>query len=45
MPVRLDVGFCLYCEENTLQKQVYETRADGTTEVYMKTCTICTKDV
>ena len=45
VPVRTTIGLCPYCEDETLQKEVYDTLDDDAVVVYMATCTMCNKDV
>ena len=45
MPVRTATAICPYCEEQTLQKEVYDALDDGAVEVYMTTCTVCNWDL
>jgi len=45
VPVRTAIGICPYCEEETLQKEVYDTLEEGAVVVYMTTCAVCNKDI
>ena len=45
VPVRTTIGVCPYCEEQTLQKEVYDVLDEGAIVVFMVSCTVCNKDV
>ena len=45
VPVRTVIALSHHCDEMTSQKEVYENLADGTAVVYVKTCTVCNKDL